>query len=60
MKTIALIVVALAIAGAHFEQKAFERCIVAGLKKINEAYAKAQREYGRPVVVIAAKRDGRP
>ena len=51
MKTIALIVVALAIAfalfrvGAHFEQKAFDRCIVEGLKKINEAYAKAQREY---------------
>ena len=49
MKTIALIVVALAIAfalfrvGVHFDQIAFDRCIVEGPKKINEA--KAQREY---------------
>jgi hypothetical protein len=51
VKTIALIVVALAIAfalfrvGAHFEQIAFDRCIVEGPKKINEAYAKAGGVY---------------
>ena len=51
MKTIALIVVALAIAfalfkvGAHFEQIAFDRCIVEGTRKVNEAYPKARGVY---------------
>src|SRR5262245_41563028 len=51
MKTIGLIVVALAIAfalfkvGAHFEQIAFDRCIVEGTRKVNEAYAKARGVY---------------